>query len=94
MPAVAAESGGGDSFEVSAVVKAVLGSTQNDVTLPSVLQGYAFTFAMSFASGDRRRGGGDCVASGAARAERQEVEGCKRVPFGPVCPGRCVWRSR
>ena len=43
---------GGDSFEVSAVVKAVLGSTQNEVTLPSVLQGYALTFAMSFASGE------------------------------------------
>ena len=52
MPTVAAESGGGDSFEVSAVVKAVLGSTQNEVTLPSVLQGYALTFAMSFASGE------------------------------------------
>ena len=60
MPTVAAESGGGDSFEVSAVVKAVLGSTQNEVTLPSVLQGYAFTYAMSFASGEDE---GEVIAS-------------------------------
>ena len=60
MPTVAATDGDGAEFEVSAVVRAVLASTQNEVTLPGALQGHALTFAMSFADGKDE---GEVIAS-------------------------------
>ena len=57
---VAAAGGDGAEFEVSAVVKAVLASTQNEVTLPGALQGHALTFALSFADGKDE---GEVIAS-------------------------------
>ena len=45
MPTVTVESGEGGEFEVSAVVRAVLASTQNEVTLPGALQARAVSIS-------------------------------------------------